>query len=333
MPDTVVRQVVAYLPSYGEVSIPYWEIASGREGPVLLVTAAQHGCEVQGPEVVRRMAAIAGEDLHSGVLLAVPFCNRPALRKPRHHLNSGPAPPSAQDDRQNNNSTWPGAPAGNDTERLCHALCRELVERATHVMDVHCWSRFTAAACLPRKDRPESMALARVSALPFALPRVIPADPNGPPRNCNLGTYFNNTGRVGLSLELSGQYCVVEKQVLLGLRCLLNAGRLLGMLPGDPEGLDEGPVWLDERVQVQVNAPSAGLFVEADLSAGDDVREGQLLGHLFSDAGLSVTPVLAPATGRLYEFGCHRRHCDVALPDMHPYASAGDRLATLGAHP
>jgi len=61
------------------------------------------------------------------------------------------------------------------------------------------------------------------------------------------------------------------------------------------------------------------------------VSEGQPLGHLLSDADLAVTPVLAPVSGRLQSWGCHRANADVSLAAMHPYASEGDSLATIAA--
>ena len=44
-----------------------------------------------------------------------------------------------------------------------------------------------------------------------------------------------------------------------------------------------------------------------------------------------MTPILAPVSGRLRGYGCHRMHADVALPAMHPYASEGDSLAVIAA--
>jgi hypothetical protein len=82
---------------------------------------------------------------------------------------------------------------------------------------------------------------------------------------------------------------------------------------------------------VEVEAPVDGLFVEAGLETCDWVQEGQALGHLLRDDDLSTVPVLAPVSGRLRAYGCARPDADVALPAMHPYASKGDRLASIAA--
>ena len=332
MPEVQVKHLTANLAEYGDVDIPYWEVIGGAEGPVLLITAAQHGNEVQGCEVIRRLVLIAGQHLENGTILAVPFCNKPALWKRRHHISSAPESPYGDDDGHNMNRTWPGNPEGNDTERLSHAIYEGLGAQATHNLDIHCWARFTAMAGLPREDRPDSLELARVSALPFVSPQPgrggTRTEPKAP---CTIGAYFNDSGRASLTIELSGQYVVVEKEVRRGLRCALNIARFLGMLPGELEGLDEPTVWLDQATIVEVEAPGDGLFVQAGLETCDWVEEGQHLGHLLSDEDLSTTPILAPIGGRLRSYGCSRPDCDVALPAMHPYASKGDRLAAIAA--
>ncbi len=330
MAETHARSIAAHLAEAGAVEVPYWEVAAGEDGPCLLVTAAQHGNEVQGSEAIRRLVSIAGEALVCGRILAVPFCNLPAVRRRRPHLSSGPERPYGDDAGHNMNRTWPGSADGNDTERLSHAIYAALGARATHCLDIHCWEKHSAPAALPRKDRPRSLELARVCALPFAIPQPGRGGTETEPKTpCTIGAYFNDSGRAALTIELSGQYVVVEKEVRRGLRCALNLGRLLGMLPGDPEGLDERMVWLDQATLTEVRAPVTGLFVGAGLEPGDWVAEGQTLGHILSDTDLSTVTIPAPAGGRLRHFGCSRAHADVALPGHHPYASEGDLLATV----
>jgi len=332
MPDLAVSHLTAHLTEYGEVNIPYWEVNTGQEGPTLLLTAAQHGCEVQGVEVMRRFVSIARQHLQKGRILGVPFANKPALWKRRHHISSGPERPYSDNDGHNMNLTWPGRADGNDTERLSYTIAEGLCEQASHNIDLHCWSKFTAATCLPREDRPRSMELAAISAMPFASPRPSSGGSETEPKTpCTIGALFNDSGRASLSFELSGQYVIIEREVRWGLRCVLNVARFLDMLPGEPEGTDEGPVWLNTATVIDVEAPCDGLFVEANLSTSDWVVEGQLLGHLIGDHDLSMTPVLAPISGRLSTYGCRRADCDVSLAAMHPYASEGDSLATVAA--
>lgn len=329
MAEVRVERIVAPQ-SEGEVVVPYWEVASGQPGPRVFLLAAQHGAEVQGSEAARRLVADAATRLQAGSLLVVPCANPRALRLRRHNLNSAPEKPHGADNSQNMNCLWPGDPEGNDTQRLVHALHVGLAEQATHCLDMHCWARFLAAAVLPHPTMPESCRFAEVSGFPLAFPWPLPnmqAEPA--PTRFNVGMYFGVTGRGTLTFELAGQYLINERQVHLGLRCAQNMLRVLGMLPGEPEGLDEGPTWADRSQVVKVTAPRSGLFVEADQEPGGWVQEGDLLGHLLSAEDLATVPVTAPVTGRLTTYGCHRPNCDVALPDQHPYADEGDELAAI----
>ena len=59
------------------VSIPAWTVDSGRPGPVFLLTAAQHGNEVQGSEAIRLFVEFAAEHLAKGTVHAVPTATCP----------------------------------------------------------------------------------------------------------------------------------------------------------------------------------------------------------------------------------------------------------------
>jgi predicted deacylase len=312
---------------YGAVRIPYWQIESGAEGPRLLITCAQHGNEIQGSEAMRRLVPIAAKQLRKGRISIVPFANKPALWKRRPHISTTPERPYGEDAGHNMNRTWPGKPEGNDTERLSAAIYKALGEPATHNIDIHCWERFTAACALPRKDKPMSMELAKISALPFASPSE-GAGAAKPPTS--IGRFFNDTDRASLTFELSGQYIIYDREVRWGLRAVMNVVRSLQMMEGEIQQPERPTVWLDHAEQVRVTAPSNGLFARAKgLLTAEAVNEGQAIGYLLSDDDLSTTEIKAPVSGFLYSFDCSRPNSDVSLASQHPYASQGDRLAVI----
>ncbi|HIE30687.1 TPA: hypothetical protein EYP66_25805 [Candidatus Poribacteria bacterium] len=67
------------------------------------------------------------------------------------------------------------------------------------------------------------------------------------------------------------------------------------MLNGELEGLDEPSLYLDE------------------------------------DEALETIEIVAPVSGHLRAYGACRANCDVALPAQHPYADAGEFLATIAS--
>jgi len=323
-----VKYLISNTMDFGAVRIPYWQIESGAEGPRLLITCAQHSNEVQGSEAMRRFVPIAARELKKGAISIVPFCNKPALWKRRPHISTTPERPYGDDAGHNMNRTWPGKVDGNDTERLSAAIYKALGEQATHNIDIHCWERFTAAASLPRKDKPASMELARVSAILFAQPRDVGSTAGKSPST--IGALFNDSGRPSLTFELSGQYIIYEREVRWGLRAVMNVVRFLGMIVGEPEPPERPIVWLDNAEQVKVLAPHNGLFARAaGMLTADPVQEGQVIGTLFSDDDLTTTEIKSPISGYLYSYDCSRANSDVSLAAQHPYVSQGDRLAVI----
>ena len=333
MATVKVRSVTANLKD-GKLKIPYWDVDTGRGGPCLLVTAALHGNEVQGAEVIRRFRDIAVRGLASGRVLLVPFANLSAVRKRRPHITSGPETLYGVRRGYNINGTWPGRKDGTDAARITYALHREVTEQATHNVDIHCWPRMRGTTVLLREGHPEATEMARLTAVRFAEPRRLdPKLRKLPKVPYTLTSWFLETGRGAVCIELSGQYMVVEREIQRGLRAVLNVSKHLGLLKGRPEGLREPMVWLDRAHKVEVKAPHSGLFGGTDLVTSEPVASGQSLGVLTSDRDLRTTDIKAPMDGFLWTYGAHRLHCDVALPSQHPYADRGDTLAVIVAPP
>ena len=315
-----LRKIRATLRSGKRLTIPAWVLDSGKAGPCFLVTAAQHGNEVQGSEAIRRFVEIASKRMVAGEVIAVPFANLPAVRDRRPHIRMGPEQPYGDDRGHNMNRTWPGRRSGNDTARVSYAIARAFGDQATHVLDLHCWEKHSAPAVLVR-DVPELRELALKLGHRF----VHVSGPN----NYTIGGYFCSTDRIGVTYEFAGQYVVDERQVQRGLRVATNYAKLIGLLPGRLEKGDDPVLFSDEMNTATVAAPCTGLFVEAGLELCQKVRKGEVLGHILSDADLATHVIKAPVTGYLRAYGSARPHCDVALPAQHPYVSAGDRLAII----
>lgn len=327
--NSELKYAGAVLTDGSDERIPYWHLDSGQSGEVFLVIAEQHGNEVQGCEVIRRFRHVCEEQLRAGQVYLVPFANPLALRHRRSHLTLGPEQPYADDSGQNMNRTWPGDPEGPDTARLSHAIHEAVVRRCTRCLDLHSWSRFTATCTLVRSDVPTAAAMGEATAIRFRMTVPDPAPEPGVPMT--IGSLFNNNGLAATCIELAPQWVIREKEVALGLRAATNIAKLLGMIDGDIEPLDGPAVTFAQGTRAErihaVTAPCSGLFVENGLETSDYVKQGQPLGHIISDADLSMVEITAPVAGYLWQYGCHREHSDVALPPQHPYADEGDVLA------
>jgi predicted deacylase len=315
-----VRKIKATQRSGKQISIPFWVIDSRKGGPCLLLTAAQHGNEVQGSEAIRRFVGMASTDMVAGKVIAVPFANLPAIWERRPHIRMRPEQPYGDDRGHNMNRTWPGRLAGNDTARVSHAIYQAVGEEATHLLDLHCWTATSAPAVLIR-DVPGIRELARKLGHRFVQVK--------PPSDKTISGYFCSTDRIGITYEFAGQYLVDETQVQRGMRVIVNMAKAIGLLPGPLMEGDDPILFSDGMKSVDVKAPCTGLFVGQRHMLCDPVREGDTLGHILSDVDLGCHAITATATGYLSAFGASRPNCDVALPSQHPYVSKEDLLARI----
>jgi uncharacterized protein len=314
------RRIRANLRNDRHVTIPAWVLDSGRPGPALLLTAAQHGNEVQGSEVIRRFVDLARTRLRCGKVFAIPMVNLPAIRERRPHIRMKPEQPYSDDRGHNMNRWWPGKRAGNDTARIPLAIYSAFGDDATHAVDLHCWEKHAAPAVLVR-DVPGIRDLAGGLGQRFV--------DMCPPSDRTLGGYFCASGRVGVTYEFAGQYVVDEVQVRRGLLLLTNMARILKLLPGRPARGDAPVLFSDQCDRTVVEAPRSGLFVGVGLKLCQPIDKGALLGHILSDVDLQRHEIRSPTAGYLRGYGASRAHCDVAIPGHHPYVTKGEKLAII----
>jgi predicted deacylase len=314
------RRIVATLRSGEQVHIPAWVVDSRQKGPHLLLTAAQHGNELQGIEAIRRFAGLARVKGFCGKIFAVPFGNLSAIRQRRPHVNMRPEQMYADDRGHNMNRTWPGRNGGNDTARLSYAVYRAFGDAATHVLDLHTWEGSFAPGVLIA-DGAELRAMAARLGTRFVHASFRKAR--------TLSGHFCATGRVGITYEFAGQYEVDEQQVTHGLKIMTNFAKLIGLMKGPLQKGDTPVVFNDRKKAFTVRAPCSGLFVQAGLSLRQPVRRRMLLGRILSDKDLKCREVRAPANGYLRQLGVCRPNCDVALPGRHPYVEEGETIVSI----
>ena len=312
--------------SGGPLRLPYWSLRAPRPGPTLLVVAAQHGNEVQGCEVMRRLRDQALTDLHCGRLLLCPFLNLPAVRNRRPHQSSGPETPYGVDGGRNINRTWPGDASGGDPSRLTAAVAPALVAAADAVIDIHCWPSSRGSTPLADATMTD---WARCAALRFVRVASASAAARDPREGVTLVRHVRSSGRPALCLELSGQYAIHEHEVRRALRAVVNLARRLGCFAGEPEGLDEDIAWLPQDTLATLRAPVAGMFSGTGLTTSARVEAGDLLGTVLGVDNLEVAEIRAPQAGRIWTYGRNVAHVDVSLAAQHPLVEAGDVIVEI----
>lgn len=118
---------VGQLYTHEVVNMPVYVINGRKPGPVLFVSAAIHGDELNGIEIVRRLVNLPALKKLSGALMAIPIVNVLGTFQKSRYLP----------DRRDLNRSFPGTERGSLASRLANTFLTEIVCQATHGIDLH----------------------------------------------------------------------------------------------------------------------------------------------------------------------------------------------------
>lgn len=98
-----------------------------EDGPVVFVTAALHGDEINGCGAVRQLIMDENFQLSKGTLILVPVLNLPAFDRHSRYLP----------DRRDLNRSFPGTIDGSLASRMAHTIFNEIVMISDYGIDLH----------------------------------------------------------------------------------------------------------------------------------------------------------------------------------------------------
>jgi predicted deacylase len=107
--------------------MPIHVIHGRHPGPCLLVSAALHGDELNGVEILRRLLAHKQIDRIRGTLIAIPVVNVFGFVSKSRYLP----------DRRDLNRSFPGSETGSLASRLANIIMTEIIPHCTHLIDLH----------------------------------------------------------------------------------------------------------------------------------------------------------------------------------------------------
>ncbi len=136
-----------------EINIPVEVIRGKRPGPVLFVSAAIHGDELNGVEICKRLLDLRQLKDINGTLLVIPIVNVFGFNSLSRYLP----------DRRDLNRSFPGSPNGSLTSRLANIFMTEIVLKSTHGIDLHTGAvhRYNMPQIRAETDDPETLRLAQ----------------------------------------------------------------------------------------------------------------------------------------------------------------------------
>ena len=270
---------VSTLSDHTPVDLSVHVIHGRQPGPVMFVSAAIHGDEVIGVEIVRRLLKADGLDDLAGTLLAVPIVNSFGFLNHSRYLP----------DRRDLNRVFPGLSEGSMASRLAHIFMTEVVERSDVGIDLH--SAAIHRTNLPQiRLTPENDKLARLGRA-FGAPVMMQSKL----RDGSLRMAAEAAGVDVLLYEAGEGLRFDELAARAGVSGILRVMHALDMIGDDslPEA-GMAPVLCSESHWYR--APAGGVF-RGYLTIGDTVEPGTVLGAVSDPFGDVEKDVVSETTG------------------------------------
>ena len=270
------------LPSFythSSVNMPVHVVHGRRPGPVLLVSAALHGDEINGVEIIRRLLSHKFIDRIKGTLIAIPVVNVYGFVSKSRYLP----------DRRDLNRSFPGSENGSMAARLAHVLMTQIIPHCTHIIDLHTGAVYREN--LPQiranlQDDAELEALAQAFGVPVIL-------------NAKLleGSFREAAHANGISVllyEAGEALRFDEVAIRAGVKGVLQVMRELGMRTKSKKPRKSGA--LVANTTRWVRAAQSGIL-RSLAATGSKVEIGDLLAYINNPLGENTEELVSPVAG------------------------------------
>jgi hypothetical protein len=280
-----VDLTVAKLYTHTPLDVPVHVVRGRSDGPRLFISAAIHGDEINGVEIIRRVLKNAALRKLRGDLIVIPVVNVYGFINHSRYLP----------DRRDLNRSFPGSETGSLAARLANMFMTEIVNQCTHGIDLH-----TAASHrnnLPQiranLDDAETERLAKAFGVPVIL--------NSNLRDGSLREAAAELDMPMLLYEGGEALRFNEVAIRLGVRGILRVLRELEMLPPRKNRKTGNPIISKTKQYVArashwVRAPISGVF-NIKVALGTVVQKNSTLGIISEPLGQTETNVISPYEG------------------------------------
>lgn len=266
--------------THSRLTIPVHVRRGAKDGACLFVSAAIHGDELNGTEIIRRLLKQTVLKRLRGTLVAVPIVNVYGLI---HHSRYLP-------DRRDLNRSFPGSEKGSLTARVANLFMTEIVHKCTHGIDLHTGAihRSNLPQIRANLDDPETAQLAESFGVPVLL--------NANLRDGSLRAAASEQGIPMLLYEAGEALRFDEVAIRAGVKGIINVMRNLGMLPPSRSRRKQLHEPIIARSSTWIRASASGLFRKV-CALGSRVKRGEVLGLIDDPIGGGEYEVNATASG------------------------------------
>ena len=289
----------ARIPTGSEEALPVVVINGRSAGPHVWLSAAIHGDELNGIEIVRRVLRELDAKSLRGALIAAPIVNPLGFLIESRYLP----------DRRDLNRSFPGSKRGSTAARLAHLFMNEIVGQCSVGIDLHTATNHRINLPQIRADTEDqaTLRLARAFGAPFIIHARL--------RDGSLRQAATERGATVLLYEAGQAHRFDEEAIETGVAGVLRSLRSLKMI--DARLPRAKPTKLIRRTR-WVRARRGGL-AEMLVKLGQHVDEGQPVASISDAFGTRPTQVKANQTGW------------VIARTLRPLVNSGDALVHIAS--
>ena len=255
-------------------------VAHGNEpGPRLCLTAAVHGDELNGIEMVRRLMYELEPTELAGIVVGVPIVNLDGFRNGSRYLS----------DRRDLNRYFPGHEKGSAASRLAFSLFNNIVRQCDYLVDLHTGSqkRINQPQLRADLDKSEVVAFAKH----FGGMTVL----HSPPGDGMLRAAAVEEGIVAVTMEAGGPNRLEGEAVDYGVQALETLLENLDMRKASRFWGAPQPVFFESE---WIRAGQGGILL-SEVELNDQVRKGEILGTVTDPISNTGSAIIAPYDGRV----------------------------------
>jgi hypothetical protein len=263
----------------GELATPVYVIRGKKPGKTLCLTAAIHGDELNGVEIIRKVVSDISPKKLYGTVIGVPIVNLLGFTRGTRYLP----------DRRDLNRYFPGNPNGSSASRIAHSFFDEIVRHCDLLIDLHTGS-------LNRTNMAQVRANLKIpEVLEFTTKFGSTAVLHSGKLRGNLRSAATNAGIPAVALELGEPGSLQMDHVEEGVSILEEVLSGLNMTRRIWTIGESQPVFYSSR-WIRVNY--GGLLI-SKVDVGERITRGDVLGSLINPITNESYEVVSPYSGRV----------------------------------
>jgi hypothetical protein len=277
------------------VTTPVIVAHGATAGPRICLTAAVHGDELNGIEIIRRLMNELDPASLSGTVVGVPIVNFLGYARGSRYLP----------DRRDLNRYFPGSPNGSAASRIAHSFFNDVLTHCQALVDFHTGS-------FDRKNLPQVRGDLRIPAvLEFSRGFGATAVLHSPGARGMLRRAAVERGIPAITFEVGSPMRLEPAEIDHAVQALHTLLHKMGMthsfrIWAEPQALFYAAKWVRS---------DAGGMLFSEVNLGDRVRVGQRLGKVVDPVQNSERAIVSPVQGKVIGMALNQ----IVLPGFATY--------------